>query len=55
MDADKKKKLEDMLQGLLERELNQQKEPSRKTPTAGGRGGVIRRRKGQPDKRVPRP
>ena len=54
MDEAKKKKLEEMLQSLLERELNQEKERQPKPPRAGsGSGGVIRRRKGQPDKRVP--
>lgn len=54
MDEAKKKKLEEMLQSLLERELNQEKEKQPKPPrTTGGSGDVIRRRKGQPDRRVP--
>jgi hypothetical protein len=55
MDEAKKKRLEEMLQSLLERELNQGKTttPDPPRPVTGGDGRVIRRRKGQPDKRVP--
>jgi len=58
MDEAKKKKLDEMLQNLLERELSQEKQKPSRTPfpdggTRGGSGRVIRRRKGQPDKRVP--
>ena len=58
MDEAKKKKLDEMLHNLLERELSQEKQKPPKTPlpdggTNGGSGRVIRRRKGQPDRRVP--
>lgn len=53
MDEAKKKKLEEMLQSLLERELNQEKEKPQKPSRTSSGNGVIRRRKGQPDRRVP--
>jgi hypothetical protein len=50
-----KKKIEEidaLLQQLLDRELGEsEKEPPPKR-TLGGRGNIIRRRKGQPDKRM---
>jgi hypothetical protein len=64
MDEAKKKKLEEMLQNLLERELSQGKDkgskpshPGRDVNSKGRKSGngvkVIRRRKGHPDKKVP--
>jgi len=53
-----KKKIEEidaLLQKLLDRELcgSEKKPPPKRT--RGGSGNVIRRRKGQPDKRIARP
>lgn len=60
MDEAKKKKLDEMLQNLLERELSREKgtppkptHPGRSTGAGGSGPRVIRRRKGHPDKQVP--
>ncbi len=53
MDEEKLKRLDSLLQDLLEKNLN--KESSSKAPQAerpAGGGNVIRRRKGHPDKRI---
>ena len=51
MDEEKKNRLEAILQALLESE-RQEKAGPKKAPHARGSGSVIRRRKGQPDKRI---
>ena len=51
MDEEKKNRLEALLQALLE-SSRQEKEGAKKSKQPSGTGSVIRRRKGQPDKRI---
>ncbi|MCP3954696.1 MAG: hypothetical protein GY697_21120 [Desulfobacterales bacterium] len=53
-----KKKIEEidaLLQRLLDRELGESEKQPPPKRTRGGKGNVIRRRKGQPDKRIALP
>jgi hypothetical protein len=53
-----KKKIEEidaLLQKLLDRELGESEKQAPPKRARGGRGNVIRRRKGQPDKRIALP
>lgn len=51
MDEEKKIRLEALLQSLLE-SSRQEKSGPKRSPQTSGSGSVIRRRKGEPDKRI---
>ena len=51
MDEEKKNRLEALLQAMLESSRQEKAGPKRSSHTSGA-GSVIRRRKGEPDKRI---
>jgi hypothetical protein len=55
MEKKKIKEIDALLQKLLDRELGGTEKKTPPKRTRGGHGNVIRRRKGQPDKRIALP